>query len=248
METLQSLIPTAEELLSTPLEDLAPILLKLASMRLQSAGFVPDAVTQVTIGTGFAATPTNGYPGHKMQQVDALLSRAWNWLEREGFIEPSPGMNGRNGWRMLTENGEAIAAGQDFRQLREVMEFPKSLLHPTIRDKTWAALRRNELDDAVRSAFIAVEEAVREAGAFTHADYGVDLMRKAFHPDSGPLTNMKSLKPEREGVAHLFAGAIAACKNPVSHRGGVLTELREAQDQVMLASHLLRIVDARRPI
>jgi hypothetical protein len=34
---------------------------------------------------------------------------------------------------------------------------------------------------------------------------------------------------------------------PVSHRGGVLPELRDAQDQVMLASHLLRIVDVRRP-
>ena len=57
----------------------------------------------------------------------------------------------------------------------------------------------------------------------------------------------ESSQAEREAPAHLFAGAIGAVRNPVSHRGGVLTELREAQDQVMLASHLLRIVDARRP-
>jgi hypothetical protein len=60
METLQTLFPTAEELLSTPLEDLAPILLRLASLRLQGAGFVPEAVTEVTIGTGMAATADNG--------------------------------------------------------------------------------------------------------------------------------------------------------------------------------------------
>jgi hypothetical protein len=66
-----------------------------------------------------------------------------------------------------------------------------------------------------------------------------------FHADTGKLTNLKAHKPEREALAHLFADAIGAWKNPVSHRGGVLTELREAQDQVMLASHLLRIVDPR---
>jgi uncharacterized protein (TIGR02391 family) len=248
METLQTLFPTAEELLSTPLEDLAPILLRLASQRRQGAGFIPEAVTEITIGTGMAATRDIGYPGHKKAQVEALLSRAWNWLERSGYIEPSPGINGRNGWRMLSEDGAAIAAGQDFRQLLAMREFPKSLLHPAIRDKIWAALARNELDEAVRSSFVAVEDAVREAAKLGHSDFGIDLMRKAFHPDTGPLSNMKSVKAEREALSHLFAGAIGAYKNPVSHRGGVLTELRDAQDQVMLASHLLRIVDVRRPI
>ncbi len=158
MDTLQTLFPTAEELLSTPLEDLAPILLRLASMRRQGAGFVPEAVTEITIGSGFAATQDNGYPSHKKAQVDLLLSRAWNWLERSGYIEPSPGINGRNGWRMLTEDGAAVATGQDFRQLMAVRDFPKSLLHPAIRETVWGALRRNELDEAVRSSFVAVED------------------------------------------------------------------------------------------
>lgn len=247
METLQTIFPNADDLLATRIEDLAPILIKLAAMRLQSAGFIPDAVTQVTVGTGLAATATGGYPGHKQAQIDAVLSKVWNWLEREAFIEPSPGINGRNGWRVLTDKGQAVAQGQDFRKLREAMAFPKELLHPAIREKVWGALRRDELDEAVRTAFVTVEDAVRDAGGFTHGDLGVDLMRKAFHADTGPLANMKALKPEREALAHLFAGSIGAWKNPVSHRGGVLVELQEAQDQVMLASHLLRIVDARRP-
>jgi uncharacterized protein (TIGR02391 family) len=245
METLQTIFPSADDLLSTPMEDLAPILLKLAAARLQGAGFIPDAVTQVTIGTGFAATATGGYPGHRQAQVDAVLSKTWNWLEREGYIEPSPGMNGRNGWRVLTDMGQAVADGQDFRKLRAAMAFPKELLHPAIREKVWGALRRDELDEAVRTAFVGLEDAVRAAGNYAHGDFGVDLMRKAFHPDNGPLTNMKAHKPEREALSHLFAGAIGAWKNPVSHRGGVLVDLQEAQDQVMLASHLLRIVDTR---
>jgi hypothetical protein len=183
METLQTIFPSADDLLSMPIEDLAPILIKLAAARVQGAGFIPEAVTQLTIGVGMTATATGGYPGHKQAHVDAVLSKAWNWLERDGFIEPSPGMNGRNGWRILTDKGQAIADGQDFRKLREAMAFPKELLHPAIREKVWGALRRDELDEAVRTAFVAVEEAVREAGGFAHGDFGVDLMRKAFHAD-----------------------------------------------------------------
>jgi uncharacterized protein (TIGR02391 family) len=247
METLHSIIPSADELLATPIEDLAPILLRLAAARMQGAGFIPEAVTQITVGTGMAATAMGAYPMHRQAQVDAVLSKAWNWLEREGYIEPSAGMNGRNGWRILTDAGQAVADGQDFQKLREAMAFPKELLHPSIRDKVWGALRRNELDEAVRTSYVVLEDAVRDAAGLSHGDTGADLMRKAFHADTGKLTNLKALKSEREALAHLFAGAIGALRNPVSHRGGVLTELRDAQDQVMLASYLLRIVDARRP-
>jgi hypothetical protein len=78
-------------------------------------------------------------------------------------------------------------------------------------------------------------------------DVGVLLMRKAFHEASGPLTKQSDPAAEREALSHLFAGPIGSYKNPHSHRTVNLTDAREAQEQVMLATHLLRIVDARRP-
>jgi hypothetical protein len=70
-------------------------------------------------------------------------------------------------------------------------------------------------------------------------------MRKAFDPKSGPLTDHNRTESEKEALCHLFAGAIGSYKNLHSHRTVALTDPRVAQHQVMLATHLLSIVDAR---
>lgn len=71
-------------------------------------------------------------------------------------------------------------------------------------------------------------------------------MRKAFRPENGPLANQSQPVAEREALMHLFAGAIGSYKNPHSHRTVTINDHTEAQEIVMLASHLLRIVDSRK--
>jgi uncharacterized protein (TIGR02391 family) len=248
METLLTLFPKIEDLLATPAEDLVPILLKLARGTVQNGMFLPQTVNDVATGANIIRPGHVSYTPHQRHyQIEPLLSEAWGWIEQNGLITRAPGMNGRNGWMIFTRKSEAISDAADLQRMRATAEFPKSLIHPSIADKVCPMLMRGDLDGAVFASFKAVEEAVRAAGGFTADDLGVDLMREAFDKNKGPLTDQSQPAGERAALAHLFAGAIGSYKNPHSHRTVNLTDPREAQEQIVLATHLLRIVEARKP-
>jgi uncharacterized protein (TIGR02391 family) len=245
MSKLHELFPTADSLLELTPDTLAPILLRIVAGDRQRGMFWPPIVTQVTIGSGMTAEGQHAYAHHKQHQVDTLVAETFELLRRMGMIHPAPDTNGQNGWMVLSRDGEEAITGEDgFDRIRALRSFPKGLLHPAIANEAYAALQRGDFSGAVRDAFTAVEISVRDAGGFTTDDYGTDLMRKAFHEQTGPLTDQSLPKAERESFAHLFAGAIGAYKNRHSHRKVTIDDLREAQRQVLQASHLLHIVDA----
>lgn len=119
---------------------------------------------------------------------------------------------------------------------------PSLLFHPIIIKKAYPAFQREEFSSAVFNAFKAVEVSVRSLSRLSDELVGTALMRKAFDADSGILSDKKVPIPEREALSHLFAGAIGCYKNPHSHRDVELS-FNEAFEMLLLASHLLQILD-----
>lgn len=235
MVTLTELPNDPDVFLSLEPEELGLAMLNLARKHTQNGKFHP--------GSEIPMPPELGAVGR--DRVEQVMAEAWDWLRRQGLILPAPGINGTHGWMIFSRRGAAMLMSQRFDQFREAAQFPKALLHPAIAEKVWVQLARGELQDAVFFAFRTVEESVRTAAGYAHDDVGVNMLRRAFNPDTGPLTKKSDPMAEREGLMQLFAGAILSYKNPHSHRTVTLQDPKEAQEIVLFASHLLRIVDSR---
>ena len=232
--SIYSLIPDPKALLDLEPEELAGVLMQ----HLNSLS--PSEERQLN-RYNFSLSAADGYPKDEREKVSCAMMEAWVWLEREGLLVPKPGSQGE--WVNISRRGRTLKTQHDVDNYRQGNLLPRRLLHPRIVLKVWASFLRGDYDAAVFQAFKEVEVRVREAGKFAITDIGVDLMRRAFK-DRGPLTEDSAPKAEQEALSNLFAGAIGSYKNPHSHRS-VTIEPSEAAEMIMLASHLLCIVDKR---
>jgi uncharacterized protein (TIGR02391 family) len=237
MPTLLEIFPDSKDLLALEREELAGILIEIVPGISQAAGFMIDNLTeQVFLRHG------NGYGRGVLEEVVLALAEAVSWLETQGIIVRNPTQPAP--WYLVTRRGRALKTRTDLEAFRKGRTLPLDLLQQSLANKVHHLFLRGDHDTAVFQAFKEVEVAVRKAGHYPNDLVGTKLMRAAFHPETGPLSDMTLVSAERESEMHLFAGASGHAKNPPSHRDVNLTR-QEAARLIVFASHLLAIVEQR---
>jgi uncharacterized protein (TIGR02391 family) len=179
---------------------------------------------------------TPAYPPNNRLEVRRALAEAMQWLEAEGLIIPDPEQSA--GWFRLTRRGERLKEPADIEAYRKGGLLPRSNLHPILLEKVRPMFLRGDYDLATFEAFKQVEIAARTAASLPADLDSVEVVRRAFHPDTGVLTDTGGVASERHALSHLFAGAIGHAKNPGSHRTVNLTAV-ETVALIWLASYLL---------
>jgi uncharacterized protein (TIGR02391 family) len=237
MRTLHQLIPDLSTVTELSTADLAGYVFhSLMSIRDdERGGWHPhNFLMEVRREYG---TPQKSAP----REVLVAVAAAWNWLETNGLICRDPD---RDGLYCPTPRGAGARDRLGVNKIISGEQLPEHFLHPTLLEHARPMFLQSRFENAVFDAFKTLEVAIRTAAGLGHDAIGTHLASKAFHPDSGPLTD-KSLEPgERVALMKLMEGAIGSYKNPSSHRRVEITA-DEARDMIMLASHLLKIVDAR---
>ena len=186
--TLLSMFSTPEDILALTPEDLGGVIVELMPPLLQNGMFNPAVLmAQVYPVVG------PSYPQGSRRSIGLVIAEAISWLVTVGILVPDPSQPSP-GFYVPTRRAQTLKTRTDVETYSKGRILPSELLPALFAEKVVPLFRRGDHDVAVFQAFKEIEVAVRNAAnakgaGYTNSEIGTALMRKAFHPEIGPLAN-----------------------------------------------------------
>ncbi len=235
-------LPEPQALLALATEELAA---KLLFQFRASARVAAHAITNDIWSSDYAKRNDLSRNRSLMSEVQIALMESWQWLLAQGLLILDPTQSPDLGWYVLSRRARLFEDSKSFADFATARMLPKQALHRSIATPVWAAFMRGEYDVAIFLAFKQVEIEIRSASGLNPDDFGVKLARKAFDPENGPLADTSVESGERLATMHFVSGAIGAFKNPQSHRHVNVEDPIQAIEMILIANHILRLVESR---
>lgn len=138
-----------------------------------------------------------------------------------------------------------ILTDTELYKLRHTLEEQTGLNEELLR-RCGTLIHMGKFDEAVRSAFVLLEERLRKA-VNVEGMTGTALANYAFNAENGPLAkHLGRTKQEREGLRELYAGAFKLFRNPTAH---TLVDYSAAEGKSIISLiNLLLILLDRAPV
>jgi uncharacterized protein (TIGR02391 family) len=231
-------LPAPTDLVTLPEDVVGLMLLRLIVEDQQGHLLTRSAVAN----TAYWAQEFGQEDGTRPDLIEAM-AEAWDWLHQHGLVALRPGTGSPDGWAFVTRRGCRVIKASEPLSLLRAEERINVELHPSIAEDVRAQFLLGKYEFAALAALKQVEIRVREMARARDGDVGVPLMRQAFKPSGGPLTDPNQEAGEQEATSALFAGAIGVFKNPSSHREVEYDDPTFAAEVVLLGDLLLRMLD-----